>query len=112
MDERKNALSEAVRHRLEVFMELLQKGFFENHSVQMDNSENLIKLMDAVVIKLEGGSNEDLKILDEVDRAKYSEEELHRSSQTSGPICCDNKNKGRHHLTTYHFYDMLLLDST
>nr|CAH8863862.1 unnamed protein product [Trichobilharzia regenti] len=94
MDERKNALSAAVRHRLEVFMELLQKGFFENQSVQMDNSENLIKLMDAVVIKLEGGSDEDLKILDEVDRAKYSDEDLHRSSQTSGPICCDNKSEG------------------
>ncbi|CAH8538087.1 unnamed protein product [Schistosoma turkestanicum] len=94
MNERKAALSAAVKHRLDVFMELLNKGFLENQSVQMDNSENLIKLMDAVVIKLEGGSDEDLKVLEESDRNKYSDEELVHQSQSSGPISRENKSEG------------------
>ncbi|CAI2731903.1 unnamed protein product [Schistosoma spindalis] len=94
MNERKAALSAAAKHRLDVFMELLQKGFLENQSVQMDNSENLIKLMDAVVIKLEGGSDEDLKVLEESDRSRYSDEELVHQPQSSGPICCENKSEG------------------
>ncbi|XP_018652883.1 putative arsenite-resistance protein 2 [Schistosoma mansoni] len=94
MNERKAALSAAAKHRLDVFMELLHKGFLENQSVQMDNSENLIKLMDAVVIKLEGGSDEDLKVLEESDRNRYSDEELVHQSQSSGPICCENKSEG------------------
>lgn len=61
---RKEAMSVSLKHRLAVFMELFGKGFFDNQSVQMDNSENLIRLMDAVVIKLEGGTDEDLKVLD------------------------------------------------
>lgn len=81
MNERKAALSAAAKHRLDVFMELLHKGFLENQSVQMDNSENLIKLMDAVVIKLEGGSDEDLKVLEESDRNRYSDEEVVHQSQ-------------------------------
>ncbi|KAK4468855.1 hypothetical protein MN116_008019 [Schistosoma mekongi] len=94
VNERKAALNAAIKHRLGVFMELLQKGFLESQSVQMDNSENLIKLMDAVVIKLEGGSDEDLKALEEPDRNKFPDEELVHQTQSSGPICCENKSEG------------------
>ncbi|KAA0186173.1 putative arsenite-resistance protein 2 [Fasciolopsis buskii] len=83
MPKRKEALLANLRHRLSVFMRLYDKGFFENQSVQMDNSENLIKLMDAVVIKLEGGTDEDLKVLDSTERNRYfDEEESHRIPDT------------------------------
>lgn len=75
IDARKAALTAAVKQRLSVFMELYEKDFLKNQSVQMDNSENLIKLMDAVVIKLEGGSDDDLKVLDEPDRNRFSDDE-------------------------------------
>lgn len=53
----------------------------------MDNSENLIKLMDAVVIKLEGGTDEDLKVLDSTERNRYfDEEESHRIPDTVAQV--------------------------
>nr|QMU24249.1 serrate RNA effector molecule-like protein [Panorpa liui] len=46
-------------------MELLNEGLVESVSVESDQSDNLIRLLDTVVIKLEGGDEEDLKVLDE-----------------------------------------------
>lgn len=80
MDTRKKLTADSVRYRLGVFMDLLNKGYFENQAVQMDNSESLIRIMDAVVIKLEGGTDEDLKILNETDHNRImSDEEQSRS---------------------------------
>ncbi|THD19302.1 Serrate RNA effector molecule [Fasciola hepatica] len=75
MPKRKEAVLTNLKHRLSVFMELHDKGFFENQKVQMDNSENLIKLMDAVVIKLEGGTDEDLKVLEKKEKSRFSDED-------------------------------------
>jgi len=50
--------------RLDVYNELVdQKGFDKDLRFEIDNCENLIRFMDAVVIKLEGGSNEDIEII-------------------------------------------------
>lgn len=46
-------------------MELLEQGELDKVSVDVDKSDKLIRLLDTVVIKLEGGTEEDLKILDE-----------------------------------------------
>ncbi|CAL8103670.1 unnamed protein product [Calicophoron daubneyi] len=100
INKRKEAINASLRHRLAVFMELYEKGFFENQSVQMDNSENLIKLMDSVVIKLEGGLDDDLKVLDEDERNRFSDgEEIgHRnasisSTQPSNPVSPGRKSE-------------------
>ena len=48
-----------------MFLELLEKGELDKVSVDVEKSEKLIRLLDIVVIKLEGGTEEDLKELDE-----------------------------------------------
>lgn len=53
------------QNRLNVFLELLEKGELDKVSVDIDKSDKLIRLLDTVVIKLEGGTEEDLKELDE-----------------------------------------------
>ena len=49
---------------MEVFMEFLESGQIEKVTVDADQADALLHLLDAVVIKLEGGTEEDLKILD------------------------------------------------
>lgn len=53
------------QNRLNVFLELLEQGELDKVSVDVDKSDKLIRLLDTVVIKLEGGTEEDLKALDE-----------------------------------------------
>lgn len=48
-----------------MFLELLEGGVIESVSVDSDQSDKIIRLLDTVVIKLEGGTDEDLKVLDE-----------------------------------------------
>lgn len=47
-------------------MEFLESGRLDKVSVDAEQTEPLTKLFDAVVIKLEGGTDLDLSILDEV----------------------------------------------
>lgn len=59
----------ALKKRVDVFMEFLETGRLDKVSVDAEQSEQLIKLLDAVVIRLEGGTDLDLSILDEVPEA-------------------------------------------
>lgn len=43
---------------------MLNSGQIDKSSVDADQADPLLHLLDAVVIKLEGGTEEDLKILD------------------------------------------------
>nr|CAG4651738.1 EOG090X04A7 [Triops cancriformis] len=61
---RKNEQLTGLKRRMEVFCQLLAEGKLEGLSLDADNAEKLVKLLDTVVIKLEGGTDEDLKILD------------------------------------------------
>lgn len=45
-------------------MELLNNMEIEKVSIDQDQTDPLLRLLDAVVIKLEGGTDEDLKVLD------------------------------------------------
>ena len=54
-----------LQKRIDVFVELLGKGDVTKVNVDTTNTEALIRLLDTVVIKLEGGSDDDLKVLDE-----------------------------------------------
>ncbi|KAL7056485.1 hypothetical protein AAHC03_020926 [Spirometra sp. Aus1] len=67
VDLQREQVARNIRHRLDVFLDLFDKGMIDNQTVQMDNSDQLIKLMDAVVIKLSGGTDEDLAVLDHLD---------------------------------------------
>ncbi|XP_054277475.1 serrate RNA effector molecule homolog isoform X2 [Macrosteles quadrilineatus] len=63
---RKQEQQDSLKKRVEVFMEFMESGRLDKVSVDADQSEQLIKLLDAAVIKLEGGNDFDLQILDEV----------------------------------------------
>lgn len=43
---------------------MLQTGEIDNVSVDAEQADVLLRLLDAVVIKLEGGTEEDLQVLD------------------------------------------------
>lgn len=49
---------------MDVFLDLLESGNIERISVDIEQSDQILRLLDSVVIKLEGGTEEDLKILD------------------------------------------------
>ena len=46
-------------------MELLENKYFENVSLDVDKADQIVRVLDAVTIKLEGGSDFDLKSLEE-----------------------------------------------
>lgn len=50
---------------MEVFLDLLHSSKLNNVSVDCSATNDLVKLLDTVVIKLEGGSEEDLAVLDQ-----------------------------------------------
>ncbi|XP_025163712.1 serrate RNA effector molecule homolog isoform X3 [Harpegnathos saltator] len=61
---RKDEQVSALKKRVEVFLEMLKLGEIDKVSVDADQADALLRLLDAVVIKLEGGTEEDLQILD------------------------------------------------
>ena len=65
--------SDQVKRRLEVFNELLEKGWLDV-SLDEGNMDSIIRILDAAVIKLEGGTDEDLKVLDVKPEDKQKEE--------------------------------------
>lgn len=54
----------ALQKRLSVFMELMHTGRLDNLCLDVDKSEDSLKILDAAVIKMEGGTDFDLTILD------------------------------------------------
>ena len=54
-----------LKKRVEVFLELLNVGEITSVTVDTTNTDQLLKLLDTIVIKLEGGTEEHLKILNE-----------------------------------------------
>lgn len=48
---------------MEVFLEMLKLSEIDKVSVDAEQADMLLRLLDAVVIKLEGGTEEDLQVL-------------------------------------------------
>ncbi|CAI2303972.1 unnamed protein product [Caenorhabditis sp. 36 PRJEB53466] len=57
----KEAHLENVKHRLEVFNELKSQGTFDGFSLDFENAEAIIRMLDSVVVKLENGTEDELK---------------------------------------------------
>jgi len=64
-----------LQKRVEVFMKMFDEGKFTENSIDGDQSDALVKLLDSVVIYLEGGSEFDLQILDQEIQEKIAEEQ-------------------------------------
>ncbi|KAH0954256.1 hypothetical protein HN011_003564 [Eciton burchellii] len=60
---RKEEQVSGLKKRVEVFLEMLGTGEIDKVSVDADQADVLLHLLDAVVIKLEGGTEEDLQVL-------------------------------------------------
>uniref|UniRef100_A0A6P7GZY7 Serrate RNA effector molecule homolog n=1 Tax=Diabrotica virgifera virgifera TaxID=50390 RepID=A0A6P7GZY7_DIAVI len=62
---RKEEQKAALKRRVDVFIELLNAGKIECVKVDCAETNKLLKLLDTVVIKLEGGTDEDLAALEQ-----------------------------------------------
>nr|KAG5701269.1 hypothetical protein BaRGS_020631 [Batillaria attramentaria] len=69
----------SLQRRRGVFMELMNSGRLDNLCLDVDKTEDTLKILDAAVIKMEGGTDFDLTILDDPAEA----EEGMRSRTTS-----------------------------
>ena len=61
---RKDELKAFLKKRVEVFQEFLDNGKIKELKLDSEKQDQLIRLLDSVVIKLEGGSDFDLTVLD------------------------------------------------
>ncbi|XP_077171282.1 serrate RNA effector molecule homolog isoform X2 [Paroedura picta] len=70
---RKQEAQNALQNRLSVFLYLMENGWFENLQLDIDKANAIIKVLDAAVIKMEGGTEIDLKILDQEEEEERQE---------------------------------------
>ncbi|KAJ7313296.1 hypothetical protein JRQ81_004584 [Phrynocephalus forsythii] len=70
---RKQEARNALQNRLSVFLYLMDNGWFENLQLDIEKANAIIKVLDAAVIKMEGGTENDLKILDQEEEEERQE---------------------------------------
>ncbi|XP_063157826.1 serrate RNA effector molecule homolog isoform X3 [Candoia aspera] len=70
---RKQEAQNALQNRLNVFLYLMDNGWFEGLQLDIDKAGAIIKVLDAAVIKMEGGTDHDLKILDQEEEEERAE---------------------------------------
>ncbi|XP_071391021.1 serrate RNA effector molecule homolog [Centroberyx affinis] len=73
----------ALQNRLNVYIFLMENSWFDNVSLDIERAQAIIKVLDAAVIKMEGGTDHDLRIL---DMPSEEEEEREKSVAVSGGI--------------------------
>ncbi|KAI4899694.1 hypothetical protein NFI96_004799 [Prochilodus magdalenae] len=71
----------ALQNRLNVFSYLMENGWFDGVSMDIDRAPQILKILDAAVIKMEGGAENDLRILEQP-----AEEEEERERLASGGL--------------------------
>ncbi|XP_062341991.1 serrate RNA effector molecule homolog isoform X2 [Osmerus eperlanus] len=54
----------ALQNRLNVYMFLMENGWFDNVSLDIERGPAIVKVLDAAVIKMEGGTDHDLRVLE------------------------------------------------
>jgi len=69
----------ALKRRIEVYQKFLDSGKLESVTVDQDQSDAMVKLLDSVVILLEGGSDFDLQALDREEAAAVANAEASKS---------------------------------
>uniref|UniRef100_A0A8D0L1B1 SERRATE/Ars2 N-terminal domain-containing protein n=2 Tax=Sphenodon punctatus TaxID=8508 RepID=A0A8D0L1B1_SPHPU len=70
---RKQEAHNALQNRLNVFLYLMDNGWLDNLQLDIDKTNAIIKVLDAAVIKMEGGTENDLKILDQEEEEEKQE---------------------------------------
>merc|ERR1719412_2818691 len=72
---RKDELRDFLKKRVEVFQQFLESGMIDDLQMDCDAQDSLIRILDSVVIKLEGGTDFDLKSLDLPDEEEGGKKE-------------------------------------
>uniref|UniRef100_A0A8C5CTB5 Serrate RNA effector molecule homolog n=1 Tax=Gadus morhua TaxID=8049 RepID=A0A8C5CTB5_GADMO len=67
----------SLQNRLNVFLFLMENSWLDNVSLDIDRAQAITKVLDAAVIKMEGGTDHDLRILD----LPFEEEERERDRE-------------------------------
>nr|CAG4640777.1 EOG090X04A7 [Eulimnadia texana] len=84
-----------IKRRAEVFKEFFDKGLFDSLSIDADQSEKLIKVLDSAVIKLEGGTDHDLDVLNapppQITRNAPTKDSTSSTKEESGEIKEDHE---------------------
>ena len=89
---RKGELRAMLQKRVEVFQELVSQGQMDI-SLDGDKSDALVRILDSVVIKLEGGTDLDLTVLDLPDPDdKKQDEKPRKSTDSRGDDKFDDEN--------------------
>nr|XP_060635791.1 serrate RNA effector molecule homolog isoform X1 [Anolis sagrei ordinatus] len=70
---RKQESHSGLQNRLSVFLYLMDNGWFEGLQLDIDKATAIIKVLDAAVIKMEGGTENDLKILEQEEEEERQE---------------------------------------
>merc|ERR1712098_476703 len=85
---RKGELRDFLKKRVEVFQEFLDSGKIKAKKLDCENQDDLIKLLDSVVIKLEGGSDFDLTVLDlpDPEENKKDSNDKDDDDKKDGPV--------------------------
>ncbi|XP_053395547.1 serrate RNA effector molecule homolog isoform X2 [Mercenaria mercenaria] len=66
-ERRQDEVRHALKRRCDVFFELMKKGYMDCVTCDTENHDVIVKLLDAAVILMEGGDEEDMKVLEESD---------------------------------------------
>lgn len=79
----------ALKKRVEVFLDIMNSGKLSQVSIDSANNDELIKLLDTVVIKLEGGSDEDISLLEE-EYAELEKNKVEQQQKTKDDVNVNN----------------------
>ncbi|KAM9441112.1 serrate RNA effector molecule homolog isoform 2-T2 [Clarias gariepinus] len=88
---RKAEAHAALQNRLGSFQYLMENSWFENISMDIDRAPQILKILDAAVIKMEGGTENDLRIL---EQQPLDEEEERERLLSGGPPSENQKREG------------------
>merc|ERR1711997_910895 len=103
---RKEELRDFLKKRVEVFQQFLESGKIEDLQMDCEAQDSLIRILDSVVIKLEGGTEFDLNSLDlpdEEEGAKKEKDSARRARSESR----EDKGKAEENSTMSKAKEML-----
>ncbi|XP_052687226.1 serrate RNA effector molecule homolog isoform X2 [Crassostrea angulata] len=92
-EKRNREVKKALQHRCNVYMELMDSGRIEETWVDFEKSDELVKLLDAAVIKMEGGTDFDMTVLDQATEEERDGNRSRNNSESAPLESPDEKKK-------------------
>ncbi|XP_064185075.1 serrate RNA effector molecule homolog [Anguilla rostrata] len=92
--QRKAEAHAALQNRLSVYMFLMDNGWFDSISLDIERAAAIIKVLDAAVIKMEGGTDHDLRILEQPNEEEEEKEKVAAAGALPDPNKKDEPRGG------------------